>query len=146
MSFAPLNTSLIETRLTEQISDLQQVLGAADYNQVQKLGDFRVGTAYVVLAAETNAAASGPQARNAVAAAAVFGVIICARNYRDSLGSAALDEASVLAGAVREALIGWAPQGWHPCKWLQGNVHDSDQSRVLWIDVFTTTHVLGAQR
>ncbi len=143
MSFAPLATSLIEQRLREQVIAFEEVLGAADYAQVRDLAGYRTGTAYVVLAAERNPAGTGPQARRAVAAESVFGVVICTRNYRDLVGSAAQDEASVIAGAVREALVGWAPHGWKACQWLQGNVLDSDQSKVLWVDVFTTTHVLG---
>lgn len=144
MSFAPLDTSLIEQRLREQVPDLEEVLGAAEYSQVRELAGYRIGTAYVVLAAERNTAGTGPQARRQTAAEAVFGVVVCARNYRDPSGAAALDEATALAGQVRAALLGWAAPGWKHCTWLQGNVLDSDQSRVLWLDVFTTTHVLGA--
>ncbi len=143
MNFAPLDTSLIEQRLREQVAALEEVLGAAEYSQVRELAGYRIGTAYVVLAAERNPAGTGPQAQRKVAAEAVFGVVVCSRNYRDAVGGAAQDEAARLAGQVRAALHGWAPHGWKPCTWLQANVLDSDQSRVLWLDVFTTTHVLG---
>lgn len=143
MSFAPLDTSLIEQRLRDQVEQLQEVLGAAEYSQVRELAGYRIDTAYVVLAAERNPAGTGPQARGKVAAEAVFGVVACARNYRDTIGGAAQDEAAVLSGKIRAALHGWAPPGWKSCTWLQANVLDSDQARVLWLDVFTTTHVLG---
>ncbi len=144
MSFAPLDTCRVEQRLREQVSALEEVLGAAEYTQVRDLAGYRIGTAYVVLAAERNPAGASPQAQRKVAAEAVFGVVVCTRNYRDTVGGAAQDEAALIAGQVRAALHGWAPPGWKPCIWLQANVLDSDQSRVLWLDVFTTTHVLGA--
>jgi len=143
MSCTPLPTGLIEQRLREQIPELEEVLGAAEYSQVRDLAGFRTGTAYVVLAAERNPAGSGGQPQRRAASESVFGVIVCARNYRGGAGAAALDECATLVGLVRDALLGWAMPGAKPCQWLQGNVLDSDQSRVLWVDVFTTTHVLG---
>ncbi|HBO4355097.1 TPA: hypothetical protein L4U31_002855 [Pseudomonas aeruginosa] len=141
--FAPLDTSLVEQRLRDQVAEIEEVLGAADYAQVRDLNGYRLNTAYVVLAAERNPAGAGPQAQRATAAEAVFGVVICTRNYRDPVAAGAKDDATRISGAVREALIGWAPRGWKTCIWLQGQVLDSDQNRVLWLDVFTTTHVLG---
>lgn len=141
--FEPLDTSRVEVRLREQVEQLEEVLGAVEYSSIRDLAGFRVDTAYVVLASERNPAGTGPQAGRKAAAEAVFGVVICCRNYRYSGGSAAKDEAVVIAGRVREALIGWAPPGWKSCIWLQGQVLESDQDRVLWMDVFTTTHVIG---
>lgn len=143
MSYAPLDTSLIEQRLRELVPEFEEVNGAAAYNTLRGLQDFRTGTCYVVLAAESNPAADGGQPRRKAAAGAVFGVVVCTRNYRDPHAEAAKDEAIIFAGKVRDALIGWTPGAWSPCIWLKGQVLDSDQERVLWIDVFQTTHVLG---
>lgn len=143
MSFAPLDTSLIEQRLRTQVPTFEEVNGAAAYNTLKGLTDFRTGTCYVVLAAESNPAVDGRQPRHKSAASAVFGVVICTRNYRDPHAEAAKDEATIFAGHAREALIGWTPGSWSPCIWLKGQVLDSDQERVLWIDVYHTTHVLG---
>ncbi|MFI8609516.1 hypothetical protein ACIGFL_14520 [Pseudomonas sp. NPDC077649] len=143
MSFAPLDTSLIEQRLREQVPEFEEVNGAAAYHTLKGLQDFRTGTCYVVLAAESNPAADGGQPRRKAAASAVFGVVMCTRNYRDPHAEAAMDEATIFAGKGREALIGWTPGNWSPCIWLKGQVLDSDQDRVLWIDVYHTTHVLG---
>ena len=138
----PLDTALVEQRLKNAVPELDQVGGMVEYSQIKDLSGFRPGTAYVVLASERNPAGSGPQPRTSAPAEAVFGVVLVARNYRDQSGSAALDDISVLIGKARKALIGWAPPGWKSVVWLQGDAMDSDASRVLWIDVFTTTHVL----
>lgn len=143
MGFAPLDTSLIEQRLRDQVPLFEEVNGAAAYHTVKGLQGFRTGTCYVVLAAESNPSADSPQPRRKAAASAVFGVVICTRNYRDPHAEAAKDEATIFAGLAREALIGWTPGNWKECIWLKGQVLDSDQERVLWIDVYSTTHVLG---
>lgn len=139
-----LDTSLIEQRLREPAFGFETVCGAADYASVKSIADFRPGTAYVVLAGERNPAASQPQARFKTAAHATFGVIIAARNYRDQSGIAALQDVSTLVSNARTALLGWAPAGCTPCIWQQGDVLDYDRSHLLWIDIYTTTHVLGA--
>ncbi|HBO2284461.1 phage tail terminator protein [Pseudomonas aeruginosa] len=143
MNFAPLDTTLVENRLRDQVTDFGEVNGAAAYHTLKGLQDFRTGDCWVVLAAESNPAADGGQPRRKAAAAAVFGVVICARNYRDVHADAAKDEVMTYVGKSREALIGWAPAGWKDCIWLKGQVLDSDSDRVLWIDIYTTTHVLG---
>lgn len=143
MGYAPLDTSLIEQRLRDLVPAFEEVNGAAAYHTLKGLQDFRTGTCYVVLAAESNPAADGGQPRRKAAASAVFGVVICTRNYRDPHAEAAKDEAIIFAGKAREALIGWTPGNWSSCTWLKGQVLDSDQDRVLWIDVYHTTHVLG---
>ncbi|ARU87118.1 hypothetical protein [Pseudomonas sp. M30-35] len=143
MSYAPLDTSLIEQRLRDLVPAFEEVNGAAAYHTLKGLQDFRTGTCYVVLAAESNPAADGGQPRRKAAASAVFGVVICTRNYRDPHAEAAKDDAIIFAGKAREALIGWTPGNWSNCTWLKGQVLDSDQDRVLWIDVYHTTHVLG---
>ena len=143
MNFAPLDTTLVENRLRERVQDFGQVNGAAAYHTLKGLQQFRTGDCWVVLAAESNPAADGGQPRRKAAAAAVFGVVICARNYRDPHGDAAKDEVMTYVDKAREALIGWTPGSWSPCIWLKSQVLDSDSDRVLWIDIYTTTHVLG---
>lgn len=138
----PLDTSIIEARLKAAVPALDTVAGVVEYSQIKDLSSFRPGTAYVVLASERNPAAGTPQPRKATPAQATFGVVVVAQNYRDQSGKAALDDISSIVGAVRQALNGWMPEGWSPIVWLQGDAMDSDASRVLWIDVFTTTHVL----
>lgn len=138
----PLDMQPIIERLREQVPALGQVEGAAEYSQVKDLSDFRIGSAYVVLASERNPVGNAPQARRAASAEAVFGVILVARNYRDQSGAEALQDLGPLIGAVRDALLTWDAPGMSNIVWLQGDAVDSDASRVLWIDVFTTTHVL----
>lgn len=144
----PLDTTLIEQRLREQVSALQCVEGAAEYAAVKSVRDFRPGSAYVVLAQERNPnnpnTPEGARIRGKNQALCTFGVIIAARNYRGRTGAAAMQDASPLIGAVRTALIGWHPvKPFQPVAWLQGDVMEYDANTLLWIDVFTTTHYLG---
>lgn len=143
MSNTPLNTSLIEQRLRDAVPELEDVQGSSAYAAVRSLTDFRPGTAFILLAAERNPAGSGPQAQRRAVAHSTFGVIVAARNYRDQLGAAALDDIAKLVGLIRGALHGWSATGCSPCIWLQGDALDSDRDTVLWCDVYTTTHVLG---
>lgn len=139
------DTRVVEDRLKEvEQLDKNLVGGAAQYAGVKSLGDFRTGSIYVVLAKEHNAAQNSNQPLRKAPATATFGVIVVARNYRDQTGRAAKDDLAPLVGAVREALIGWAPDGCKPIAWLQGDVLDYDRTNLLWIDVFSTMHVLGA--
>jgi hypothetical protein len=138
----PLDTSIIEARLKAEVPALDTVAGMVEYSQIKDLSGFRPGSAYVLLASERNPAAGTPQPRKATPAQATFGVVVVAQNYRDQLGKAALDDISGIVGAVREALNGWMLEGWTPIVWVQGDAAQSDASRAVWIDVFTTTHVL----
>ena len=138
----PLDTSIIEARLKAAVPALDTVAGMVEYSQIKDLSSFRPGSAYVLLASERNPAVGIPQPRKATPAQATFGVVLVAQNYRDQLGKAALDDIRSIVGAVREALNGWMPEGWTPIVWLQGDAAQSDASRAVWIDVFTTTHVL----
>lgn len=133
----------IEERLRQPQFGFELVEGAAAYAAVKDIASFRPGTAYVVLAGDRNGAGSAPQARMKAAAPTTFGVIVAARNYRDTSGRAAMQDIASLVGNARQALIGWAPPHCSPCIWLQGDVLDYDRSNLLWIDVFTTTYVLG---
>ncbi|WP_339844301.1 hypothetical protein [uncultured Halopseudomonas sp.] len=142
MSFAPLDMQPIIEHLRASVPALDRVEGAAEYNQVKALSDFRIGTAYVVLANERNPVGAAPQARRAASADSIFGVVLVARNYRDQSGAEALQDLGPLIGGVRQALVEWDAPGMDAIRWLQGDAVDSDASRVLWIDVFTTTHVL----
>ncbi len=144
----PLDTSLIEQRLRDQVTALQCVEGAAEYAAVKSIRNFRAGSAYVVLATERNPnnpnSPEGARSRGKTQAICPFGVIAAARNYRGRSGAEAMLDASPLIGAVRTALIGWIPEKpLQPIAWLQGDVMEYDASTLLWIDVFTTTHYLG---
>jgi hypothetical protein len=98
----------------------------------------------VVLIREQNGAGDGPQSRGKVVSTVTFGVLAVARNFRDATGAEALKDAAPVIGQVRKALLGWCPPGCTPCKWLQGDVLDYDKNNLLWADVFSTTHVIGA--
>ncbi len=138
------DTELIINRLKETQFEFEVVEGAAEYAAVERLATFRPGALYVVLIREQNAAGENPQPRGKSVASVTFGVIAVAKNLRGRAGAEAMKDAKPIIGRLRQALLGWSPPGCSPCKWLQGDVLDYDKTNLLWADVFSTTHVLGA--
>lgn len=144
---APLDTSLIETRLREQIPKdvLQLISGAADYAAVTSMSGFRIGSAYVVLVDESRInAKEADRNRGKQQVISTFGVITAARNFRGKTGAEAQQEVSPLIAKIRTALIGWSPVSpWRPITWEDGKVIDYDKNTLLWADTFTTTHFIS---
>lgn len=147
----PFDTTVLEQRLGDQVPALQIVGGGADYAAIKDLRSFRHGSAYVVLANEKGSGGDMPPQRRPSGrqqVEATIGVIVAARNYRDSTGEEAMRDASPLIGAVRTALLNdWIPgeQLQRPLQWQQGDVLDYDNSTLLWIDIFTTTYFMGGK-
>lgn len=135
---------LIQARLKENCFGFEIVDGAAEFAAVKDISSFRAGSVYVVLMREQNGAGDRPQPMTKAPAVVTFGVIAVAKNARDSRGAAAMQDAKEIIGRVREALLGWAPAGCKPCIWLEGSLMDYDRTNLLWADVFTTSHVIGA--
>lgn len=128
------DTAIIEERLRDVVEALNDVRGAADYASVQDLRSFRPGTAYVVPVRERD---TSDKPRNTHQVTVTFGVVIAARNYSGTSGSAALDDARPLVKSVRAALKGWRPaRDIMSPVWVQGDVMDYDQNTLLWCDVF----------
>lgn len=138
------DTELIIERLKETQFQFELVEGAAEYEAVTSLSGFRPGSLYVVLLGDYNPAGSGAQAKRKTAAIVNFAVIVAARNYRGSKGAEALKDAKPIIERMREALMGWPPAGCTSCIWHRGDVLDKDKQNLLWADVFSTTHVIGA--
>lgn len=134
---------LIVDRLKDPAFEFEIVGDAVDYAAVKSFTSFRPGSVYVVLNTESNAARDQPQPRAKAVSSVTLGVIVTARNYRGD-GSEAKKDLKPMVGRVRDALIGWVPPGATPMKWLEGAVMDYDDGRIMWCDVFSTTHVLGA--
>lgn len=139
---APFDICLVQERLRQQCPDLEQVLGDSEYASVRRLADFRAGTAYVVLAGERNHNTLDSNAGNRRRALAqvdvTFGVIVATRNYRSDNGKEARQAVRPLISSVREALVGWSPADCAPVAWQEASTLDSDQSKLLWLDVFNT--------
>lgn len=140
----PFNTAIIEQRLREQVPDLHAVGSAADYARIQQLSSFRTPCAYVVLLKE---AAQNDAERQTHKVNVTFGVFIAARNYSDSTGAAAAQDANPLIGKVRSALIGFRPgersKGVTACLWESGALEDYDNNVLLWSDIFTTRYFIN---
>lgn len=147
MSNAPFDHRLVIQRLKEAVPALRQVGIEADFKSVKQLRDFPTPAAYVLLAEETGdpkpTGNSTGAARQRVGA--LFGVVLAVRSYRyDQLADAADDLRSIL-DQVRGALVGWVPdlplaRG---VQFVTGKVLDSDDTTLLWGEIYTTQHSIG---
>jgi len=151
MQAAPFDVQSIIARLVATMPVLRKVAGAADYATVTKLADFVPPCAYVLLAREKAEAnqpgnvSPGAQVRVRQRAIVTFGVVIAVRNYRQQLGAQSADTLQSIVGAVRQSLIGWAPEvdGGSPCMLQQGGLSDYDGATTLWTEVYQTQHFIG---
>lgn len=143
MTSGPFNIQRVIERLRAQVPDFQSVEGAAQYAAITSLGEFRQGSAYVLLARERSDGEQPKAGRQRVLV--TFGVVIAVRNYRDQVGGESIEAISPLIAQTRAALMGWIPpvSGGRACQWLQGDVLDFDDSTLLWSDVFQTQHFIG---
>ncbi len=146
MSLAPLDPRLVIARLKAQVSVLQLVGSAADFQAVKSLSGFRTPSAYAVLANEV--AQPKPTGTNGPVrqlAEATFGVVVAVRNYRAEDAEKSDDLNAVLA-AVRGAIIGWVPNlpMARGCQLVAGQPLDSDSATLLWGDLYSTQYSLGS--
>ena len=144
----PLDTTLIEARIRDVVSQFEVVGGAADYAAVQDLRGFRTPSAFVVACQEKRVPEASEGQRRISGKQQVettFGVVLALRNYRDPRGEAVNTDARPLIGAVRDALMGWTPGAgiMRPIAWQQGDVLDYDANTLLWAEVFSTKHFIG---
>lgn len=67
-----------------------------------------------------------------------FSVVICLANRRDATGSAAGQDLQALRLAVRDALLGWAPDQdtGDPCVYTGGRLLRFEDGRLWWADEF----------
>ncbi|UQY32651.1 hypothetical protein K8U54_12945 [Pseudomonas fulva] len=146
MSNAPLDTRLVIERL-KLLKDLEVVGTAADYAKVQGLTGFRTPSAYALLSRENAMAnpSGNPGGRVKQMTEATFGVVVAVRNYRYSDADAA-DALGPILDAVRGQLIGWVPPlpGARGCQFVAGQVLDSNDSTLLWAEVYATQHSIGS--
>ncbi|MCY1503918.1 hypothetical protein D9M68_380670 [compost metagenome] len=143
MNSAPFPVSTVIAHLVAQVTAFQQVQGAAEYSAIRSLTEFRPDSAFVLLARERGD--GEPPKAGRQRAIATFGVVIAVQNYRDLTGGESIQDISPLIGQARAALMGWTPpvDGGRPCRWIQGDVLDFDNSTLLWADVFETQHFIG---
>lgn len=74
--------------------------------------------------------------------AIVFGTVIVLRRHGDAAGAAKLDEIQPLRLALRDALLGWAPDQHHDVvTFHSGRLADMGNGAVWWLDAWqTSTH------
>lgn len=143
-NFQPFDTGLVEQRLRQQVPELREVGGAAQYAAVQELRGFSAPCAYVIFAGEEDGNAPGPRGARVQPAVARFGVALAVRNYRPGMGEQLAPELRELIGKTRAALIGWLPPlpGVTPLAWVGGAVMDYDTATVLYVETYQLTHML----
>jgi hypothetical protein len=144
MNFEPFDTDLVVQRLKDQVPELREVGGAADYAAIQELRGFPVPSAYVIFAGESGSPAPGPRGARVQPALARFGVALAVRNYRPGAGAQLAPELRKFLGMTRAALIGWLPPvpGATALAWEAGEVMDYDHSTVLYVESYQLTHLL----
>lgn len=144
MNFEPFDTGLIVQRLLQAVPELQVVGSAADYAAVKELRSFRTPSAFVVFSEEENTGRIPTSIGVCSQEARVrFGVVLALRNYREQLGEQMSDQARVLIGQVRTALIGHKPdKGARVVGWDGGAVLDYDASVLLFADRYQIQYLL----
>lgn len=146
MSNAPFDVSQVAARLRD-IDELEDVGELAEYLAIKDLRHFRTPSAYVVLAKETGQpkAAGNTGAKQRQLVDVVFGVVIAVRNYRRDTSERAgsLDE---ILNSVRSSILGWTPDLplARPCQLVNGEPLDSNDSTILWGEVYSTQHAIGS--
>lgn len=147
MSNAPFDHRLVIERLRATVPVLRDVGTAADFKAVQRLQDFPTPAAYVLLAEEAGepkaAGNSTGTARQRVGA--MFGVVLAVRSYRYAQLADAADDLQSILDQVRGALVGWVPdlplaRG---VQFVTGKVLDSDDTTLLWGEIYSTQHSIG---
>jgi hypothetical protein len=145
VSSAPFDTGLVIERIRDGnavLSELREVAGAASYAAIKSLRDFPSPAAYVLLARERGEPHSGGRQK----VGATLGIALVVRNYRGECGEAGKEDLNRFLGALRDRVIGWTPElpGARPFQFVQGDLVDYDDATLLWVDVYTTQHFIGA--
>jgi len=150
MSLGPFDPAPVIARIKASVGELRQVRGVSDYAAVTSLLDFTPPEAFVYTAAETGVETKsgmslpGKQTPIAQQMQVVLGVVVVARNYREQRGDQLRDELLGFVGKVRAPLLGWTPpvNGGRALQLLRGDLADYDKSTALWVDYWTTQHII----
>ena len=147
MSNAPFDVSQVTRRLN-LITELQQVGELAEYLSIKDLRGFRTPSAYVVMAREsgTPKSAGNRAGHHQQLVGVLFGVIVAVRNYRLDHAERTIDLIGTV-GQVRNCILGWTPDYpmATPCQFVSGEPLDSNDSTILWGEVYSTQKSIGSQ-
>lgn len=147
MSNAPFDHRQVIERLKANVPALREIGTAADFQAVKRLPEFPTPAAYVLLAEESGepkpSGNSTGSARQKVGV--VFGVVLAVRSYRYSQLADAADDLWSILDQVRSALVGWTPdlplaRG---AQFVTGKTLDSDDTTLLWGEIYSTQHSIG---
>lgn len=141
----PLDMNLVVERLRARCGDRFRLLGAAAdlASAVGSQGTTATPCAFAVLTEETANPAPMSNMLALITRTAYIDVVIGARNYRAAdKGSAHMDDARTLVGAVRQALNGFViGPGAEPC-WSDGRARlwRYEQNELWWVDRYSITY------
>lgn len=136
------DSTLIEARLTAQVSDLRKISGAVDFAAAEP--ELRqVPAAFVIETANR----PGPSRTGTQVVSQSneirFGVIIAAQNLRDVRGAAAKAALKTLREAVMTALLGWPPNNdYDPCTYGSGRLLQMNNQVLWWQDDYLTSALI----
>lgn len=147
MNNAPFDISLVTERL-KSIAELQDVGELAEYLAIKDLRQFRTPSAYVVMAKETGEIRpTGHRDGNQRQKVSVlFGIVVAVRNYRREPNERH-QELDRILDLVRTSILGWTPNlpMAVPCQFVNGEPLDSNETTILWGEVYATQHSIGSK-
>ncbi len=130
----------VKTRLKAQ-TPLRMVQGALELAAALKAPSVATPAAFVVPMADRPGGDQAFSGSTLQAVNTTLAIVLVLDNKRDSTGNAANDELEKLRAEVRQALLGWAPDGFDsPLTAGKGQLIDLDNGRVWWGDQFHIDH------
>lgn len=126
-------------RLATEVPALRAVGGAADLSAIQR-GGVPTPAAWIIPVAES---AGDNESVSIVSQRvnATVGIVIAVRNLRDARGAAAQDDLAEIRIAIRDALLGWAPEPDHdPATFARGRLLSLGDQALWWQDEYFTAY------
>lgn len=124
-------------RIAAEVPALRAVGGAADLSAIQR-GVVAAPSAWIIPVAET-ARDSETVSIVSQRVNATVGIVIAVSNLRDARGAAAQDGLADIRIAIREALLGWAPDADHdPATFARGRLLSLSDQVLWWQDEYFT--------
>lgn len=129
----------------EAVAPLRLVSGAADFSAAAESRPKTLPAAYVLPLSEHPQGDDGVGEGVTQVVEATFGVALALSNVSDAKGGAALGDLDAIRQAVREALLGWAPDGCEDGFSYAGGALLGFANNVLWWqDTFAILYLMDA--
>lgn len=139
----PFDLKLIRDRLEAEVAQLRVIGGPAEFKLVSEKTP-AVPAAYVLPAREVAGRNDFMQQLVEQEVALEFEIYIGVRNLADDAGEAALESLRPVRGAIRKALLGWAPDAdTYNVEFVRGEFAAFDADNVLWwTDTYRTAYLI----